>query len=63
MGAYNMYIRCIVWCMSCIWVYTCVNRCIQNVYRCVQGLYLTIVPLALMASESIAHEAEGRMGY
>ena len=23
----------------------------------------TIIPLALMASESIAHEAEGRMGY
>ena len=26
-------------------------------------LYLTIIPLALMDSESIAHEAEGRMGY
>ena len=25
--------------------------------------YLTIIPLALMTSESIAHEAEGRMGY
>ena len=24
---------------------------------------LTIIPLALMGSESIAHEAEGRMGY
>ena len=23
----------------------------------------TIIPLALMASESIAHEAEGRIGY
>ena len=23
----------------------------------------TIIPLALMASESTAHEAEGRMGY
>ena len=27
------------------------------------GNYLTIIPLALMSSESIAHEAEGRMGY
>ena len=25
--------------------------------------YLTIIPLALMGSDSIAHEAEGRMGY
>ena len=25
--------------------------------------YLTIIPRARMASESIAHEAEGRMGY
>ena len=25
--------------------------------------YLTIISRALMASESIAHEAEGRMGY
>ena len=26
-------------------------------------LYLTIIPRARMGSESIAHEAEGRMGY
>ena len=26
-------------------------------------VYLTIIPLALMGSVSIAHEAEGRMGY
>ena len=26
-------------------------------------LYLTIIPLARMGSESIAHEAEGRVGY
>ena len=25
--------------------------------------YLTIIPQARMGSESIAHEAEGRMGY
>ena len=25
--------------------------------------YLTIIPRARMVSESIAHEAEGRMGY
>ena len=25
--------------------------------------YLTIIPLALMDSESIAHETKGRMGY
>ena len=28
-----------------------------------QYLYLTIIPRARMGSESIAHEAEGRMGY
>ena len=27
------------------------------------GEYLTIIPEARMGSESIAHEAEGRMGY
>ena len=27
------------------------------------GKYLTIIPRARMGSESIAHEAEGRMGY
>ena len=26
-------------------------------------LYLTIIPIARMGSESIAYEAEGRMGY
>ena len=28
-----------------------------------EGSYLTIIPRARMGSESIAHEAEGRMGY
>ena len=28
-----------------------------------QLAYLTIIPQARMGSESIAHEAEGRMGY
>ena len=28
-----------------------------------QNIYLTIIPRALMGSESIAHEAGGRMGY
>ena len=35
-------------------------------YRLGLGLtymHLTIIPLARMGSESIAHEAEGRMGY
>ena len=40
-------------------------------YRCFLSLFLTnwldltktIIPLALMASELIAHEAEGLMGY
>ena len=27
------------------------------------GVYLTIIPRARMSSESIAHEAEGRLGY
>ena len=27
------------------------------------GVYLTIIPRARMSSESIAHEAEGLMGY
>jgi len=29
----------------------------------IQYDYLTIIPLARMGYESIAHEAEGRMGY
>ena len=29
----------------------------------IQHTYLTIFPRARMGSESIAHEAEGRMGY
>ena len=28
-----------------------------------RGIFLTIIPRARMGSESIAHEAEGRMGY
>ena len=30
---------------------------------CLNDKYLTIIPQARMGSESIAHEAEGRMGY
>ena len=32
-------------------------------YAQVSCVYLTIIPRARMGSESIAHEAEGRMGY
>ena len=33
-------------------------------YECIlRQLYLTIIPRARMGSESMAHEAEGRMGY
>ena len=32
-------------------------------YAQVSCVYLTIIPRAPMGSESIAHEAEGRMGY
>ena len=31
--------------------------------QCVRQEYLTIIPRARMGFESIAHEAEGRMGY
>ena len=31
--------------------------------RRLSPLYLTIIPRARVASESVAHEAEGRMGY
>ena len=31
--------------------------------NCKNKVYLTIIPLALMASESVAHEAFGLMGY
>ena len=31
--------------------------------HCYATIYLTIIPRARMGSESIAHEAEGRMGY
>ena len=34
---------------------------VGNLYYC-HG-YLTVIPRARMGSESIAHEAEGRMGY
>ena len=34
---------------------TCLLDCVE--------VYLTIIPRARMGSESIAHEAEGRMGY
>ena len=33
--------------------------CIEYIF----DSYLTIIPRARMGSESIAHEAEGRMGY
>ena len=29
----------------------------------IQSIYLAIIPRARMGSESVAHEAEGRMGY
>ena len=32
-------------------------------WREYNAIYLTIIPRARMASESIAHEAEGPMGY
>ena len=35
----------------------------HRVLRQINAIYLTIIPLARMGSESIAHEAEGRMGY
>ena len=35
------------------------SRLVQAAFR----VYLTIIPRAQMGSESIAHEAEGRMGY
>ena len=34
-----------------------------SVCSSIQHIYLTIIPRARMGSESIAHEAEGRMGY
>ena len=37
-----------------------INNC--KVKR-IKGGYLTIIPQARMGSESITHEAEGRMGY
>ena len=36
---------------------------ILNHKSTITGSYLTIIPQAWMGSESIAHEAEGRMGY
>ena len=38
------------------------NECKQG-YAAEKPAYLTIIPLALMGSESIAHDAKGRMGY
>ena len=35
----------------------------HQVLRQINAIYLTIIPRARMGSESIAHEAEGRMGY
>ena len=44
---------------SCVWPYA------HSTYVTilVLMLYLTIIPRARMGSESIVHEAEGRMGY
>ena len=50
-----MYIRCIVWCMSCIWVYISVYKVYINC--------IWLYPRARMGSESIAHSAFGLMGY
>ena len=35
----------------------------SHIIRSLGGEYLTIIPRARIGSESIAHEAEGRMGY
>ena len=45
--------------LSCLVIITLRKRQ-QGLWR---GYYLTIIPRAQMGSESIAHEAEGRMGY
>ena len=34
-----------------------------NLFNITESIYLTIIPRARMGSESIAHEAEGRMSY
>ena len=39
------------------------KQALMQVARLRVGVYLTIIPRARMGSESIAHEAEGRMGY
>ena len=35
----------------------------ERAYGPIYIIYLTIIPRARMGSETIAHEAEGRMGY
>ena len=40
-----------------------VNEGYQGKMKRNKGKYLTIIPRTRMGSESIAHEAEGRMGY
>ena len=44
-----------------MYMYTYVRICIR-MYIYIY-IYLTIIPRARMGSESMAHEAEGRMGY
>ena len=45
-----------------LFIYRCnLPRTSRKVHRPLK--YLTIIPGARMGSESIAHEAEGRMGY
>ena len=39
------------------------NFKLEKTYLRIPKGYLTIIPRARMGSESIAHEAEGRMGY
>ena len=41
----------------------CLIYHITTFLRQINAIYLTIIPRARMGSESIAHEAEGRMGY
>ena len=44
-----------------IYMYT--NFWTAVTWTCFDQRYLTIIPRARMGSESMAHEAEGRMGY
>ena len=43
--------------------YTCNRKFCLNIVGIQDVNFLTIIPRAQMGSESIAHEAEGRMGY